>query len=296
MRNHSWFALFAVIVSAIFFAVCNSLVKSINTQISVSITSLVQCLVCFIYAIPWVYRQSFSAFKTNYMGLYVICAFSEVISIYPFYWSLHYIPLVDGILLNNTGPLWIPLFVLFIYQVKIAKQIWMGFIIGIIGIIFIIKPDSEIFQSASLLALLSGLGTGVVTFIIGILSKMESSKQILCHCFLLSACMLIPIACLQWQMPSLLDLTLMVLSGISLLLGTLSLSYGFKHGNVVILSPLLYLNVVFSGIIDWYFWHMTPSYEIYLGTFFVISGITITILFQSHYLDSPPVLYTRINR
>ena len=165
--------------------------------------------------------------------------------------SLKYIPLVNGMLLNNTHPIFVPLIMALIFKTKFSKYHSLGIAIGFLGIILILQPRIDsFFHLPSLIGLLSGLFCAVAIVVTRVLSKTESPTKIVFYFSLFS---LIPST--LFVLDDLQELTLKAFLfcapvGVFGALYQQTLSLALKSAQPSLVSPLLlflaYSSIIFS--------------------------------------------------
>ena len=94
--------------------------------------------------------------------------------------SILYIPIVNGTLLFNTAPLFIPLLMTVFLKKKVEKSTWFAVLIGFVGIIIIIKPTEAIFtQTGNLVGLFSGFCLAIAYLLMKSLSGTDPNIRII---------------------------------------------------------------------------------------------------------------------
>jgi drug/metabolite transporter (DMT)-like permease len=267
-----------IFIGTLSFAICNALVKYIGKDFPISMIFFVQSVTSILYLLPWILKSGMQELKTKKLGLQIIRGLAEVVGISALFLSFRYISLANGILLNNLSVLFVPLLLFLLKGVKIQKNLWLGLLIGLLGVTFVLKPDQEIFQWGSILALISGLITGYVLILLNELGKSESSNRINVYCFATCIIVLLPIILFTWQTPSFSQLIFMVLSGVALVLATTFYNHAFRIGRVEFVSPFVYLTVFFGGLFDFFFWNDLPSMITTIGALLIILGGILTIV------------------
>lgn len=268
------------IISSFSFALMSVFVKLIGNDLSTSILLFFRFAVSLVLIIPWIiFDESFS-FKIQQPISYMIRILAALFSLFCIFYVIKYIPLVDALLLNNTAPLFVPMFVFMLTGATTPKKAIFGIILGFIGVAIILKPTKEIFSFIASVALLSGILSALAIVQMRLISKTSTTVQMLFYYFLVSTVISAIPALWQWENPQNLTIWLYLL-GIGIF-GTLfqtfaTLSYALSP--VRLMSPLVFLSVVFGGIFDWLLWNNLPSLLTIIGALCVISGATITVYF-----------------
>src|SRR5207244_1284592 len=111
------------------------------------------------------------------------------------------VPLLDGVLQQNSAPLWVPFVAMIWVRKKLPISVWLGSMVGFVGIVLILKPGAEMLQPGVVLGILSGVSLGVALVAIKRLSYTEPTNRILFYYFLFGTIVTLPFALLQWVMP-----------------------------------------------------------------------------------------------
>lgn len=210
--------------------------------------------------------------KTNQLGMHLLRAIASSAAMYSLYFSLHYIPLVNANLLTLTYPLFALILTTIFYKEKTRKSSWIAMIIGFIGISFILKPTSSLFQIASGIGLFSGLAAALGILGIRELSKHEHTYTIMFYYTIISLILSGILIIFFWKTPD--SKTVLELFGVGIFgmfyqeFLTRALSYAPPY----IPTSLMYLSVVFSSIFGVLIWGYIPDYLSWIGILLVCVG------------------------
>jgi len=267
-------------ISAFFFALMSVLVKKIGSNLPTSMLLFFRFGTSLILILPWVIKSPNFSFKVQQPARYAIRIVSALLGLFFVFYTIKFIPLVDVLLLNNTAPLFVPIVALLLIGVKTSHKAYAGIFLGFIGVVIILNPGHEIISPAALMALASGVLVAIAIVQIRILSKTSSATQMLFYYFLVSTIICGAFTFFEWRSPPNLT-TWLLLVGIGLC-GTIYQTLAtltYATAPVRLMSPLIFLMVVFGGFFDWLVWHHTPSLLTILGALLVIIGAGITIYF-----------------
>lgn len=202
---------------------------------------------------------------------FVRAAFSMGINYFLFY-ALLYIPLVNAVLLVNTVPLIVPFLAYFFLKQKINHRVWLPIVVGFIGVAVVLHPHGNVFEPASLLALAGALCTSSSVLILRKLSNDHSPESLILYFFLFSTLITFVVAMFFWV--SITKAALLWCMLIALLFfGTqLFLIYALIYSPAIIVSMLLYSNIIYSSIIALIFWHNDFTKATLFGILLIVSG------------------------
>lgn len=191
--------------------------------------------------------------------------------------AIQFIPIVNGTLLFNAAPLFLPFLAILFLKEKIAKSIWLAVFIGFVGITIIIKPTEAIFtQIGNLIGVASGMFLAIAFFLMKILTKTEPSERIIFYYLGIGTLIQIPLLMfVQVPHPSI-SIIYAMLSGITLLCTQLCLARAYKYATAHQVGVYQYTAVAFVGIIEWIVWDHVPPLRDLIGILLVVfAGIII---------------------
>lgn len=217
--------------------------------------------------------------KTQHLKLHVLRAIGSMTIMLLLYYSLAYIHLVDANLLFMTNPLFVPIFTLLLFHKSTSKKNWLFIIAAFIGITLIIKPGYELFNPASLIALSSGIIAGLTILIIRILSTHDHPHTCMFYYFSMAFLLSGIISIFHWETPNLHVLLLLLPVGI---FGTAYQEFlirASQYAQARIVATLMYISVIFSGLIGWQIWGEIPDLLSWIGIILVCTGSILTLFF-----------------
>jgi len=236
--------------------------------------------VSWLALVPFLMRKKKISLKTEHFFLHVLRLIFGVGIIYLLVPALKLIPLVDGVMLNNSAPLFIPLIAFLWIKQPLNHSIWIALLCGLIGIGLILKPHENIFNVGGMLALASGFCMAFSWVSIRKLTYTEPVLRILFY-FLTMATLITAIP-LFWTwsfFPFMVWLDLLVI-GFFYFATTALFAYACKLISVTLVSILFYFTIVFTALLDWLVWHRLPDLFTVIGILLVILGGILSILLE----------------
>jgi drug/metabolite transporter (DMT)-like permease len=272
-------------ITAFFFvAVCSALVKGVSdTRLPTPVIVFFESLIPLTAIVIWHLRQGIRKFSlaTKHPGLQITQGVVGFLTSYLLYLAVRSIPTVNGVLLNTSAPLFIPVICFFWFRTRIDLKLLLSIALGFIGIIMILKPSSAIFhQPADLIALLSGVAVAFDDIILGRLesSGEERTDVTLFYVFLMTTIISGLLAIPVWQTPAGSQWFYLLAIGSGFLGIQLFLVLALGLAPVTTVSPFMYFGVIFAGLIDWIFWDMIPDILTVAGIVLVVAGAIGSIL------------------
>ena len=201
-----------------------------------------------------------------------------VIQIAVFFIALQTISLVDGVLLRDAAPLFVPILLWLFWKEHVPRRLWLGIVIGFVGVALILHPNYARFEAGYLY----GLASGILYAWQSILSRRvnlegEPILRTLCYIFAAGIVLFAIPAFLQWQPLPTETWIHLVFVGVLLVAGSALLLLGLQYAPAYVLAPLGYTAVLFSAALDWWVFGLVPHGLTILGGVIVVASSILII-------------------
>lgn len=265
------------IVGFFFMAVFGLFSKFALQSTSIVWVSFIAYLTGTLVLIPYIARKGSGYLKSEHYSFLIGRAVFGTLASFLYTISIKYIPLVNGTLLFNTAPIFIPILAYLFLKTTIQKYIQLAIAIGFVGIIVIIKPTEAIFtQTGNLIALGSGLSLAIAYLLMKLLTVTDPGIRIIFYYLGIGTLIQLPLLFFEGSVPGVGGLSFAALSGIVLVVAQLALVNGYKYAEASQIGVYQYSSVVYVAFLDWLFWGVTISRQEILGIIIVtLAGIVI---------------------
>jgi drug/metabolite transporter (DMT)-like permease len=237
-----------------------------------------QYAISFLVFVPAALTSGVNHLKTDHFWLQLFRSLAGSLCQLLFFVAVSSMPLVDSVLLSNAAPLFIPLVVYVWFRKTVQPLVWVSLLIGLAGVIMIIKPGPQMFQQpASLIALLAGLFSAIALVATNKLAETEPPTRILIYNFGLSTTLLIPVCFWVWKPLRAEQWLLLVGVGCFYALTQYLIILAYRYASAAELSPFNYTVVLFSGLLGWLFFGTVPDGLAIFGTVLICAGGILSI-------------------
>ncbi len=154
IEKHPLKGIWLCLVAYLFASLIGICVKSMTTQVPLTVILCYQNIVCLVLLIPTIFKNGINQLNTNNVIDYVVRIVSGIGCSLTLFYVIRFVPISEALLYQYSAPLWIPFIMMIRLGVRLEKNIWYGIIIGFIGIIFILKPNAPQAQLVSLIGVL----------------------------------------------------------------------------------------------------------------------------------------------
>lgn len=212
-----------------------------------------------------------------------------------FYLSMAALPLAETVSIFFSAPIFITVFSVIALGEKVEISSWIAVVVGFIGVIIMLRPGSNMFDPAALLALLSAVLYAVASIITRRLGKTETGVSmafypavmyiIFATAFTLmlnssnagpSTHPSLAFLLREWRLPAQEDLILLIAIGFIAAAGFYCLSQAYRLAQPSVIAPFEYIAVPLSVIWSYLFFKDAPGYQSAIGVLLIVgSGLYI---------------------
>lgn len=223
-----------------------------------------------------VWMRSLLLFRIKNLKGQILRAVILIVSTLFSFAGLKELPLATAVVISFSGPLVITALAPTLLQEQVGWRRWAAVSVGFMGVVVIIRPGTDAFQSASLLILAATLGSAMRDIVTRRLCATETSLSILW--FTMVAATLTGFATLPlgWQPIRPDDMILFAAAGVLLTGSHYLLIEAFRLAEAALVAPFNYANIIWALIIGYLIWGDLPDRWTYVGTaVIVVSGLYI---------------------
>jgi len=275
------FAIPLILLASIFMALMGATVKFGSANLTAESMVFWRNFVSMIILLPWLlfYPPKGALpkkIKTKQWRIHLVRGVCSFFAAFLYFYSLKFLDLTSATLLFNTIPIFVPIIVFIWKKIIIQHRLWWAIGIAFLGIIMILHPGGKIFQYASLLALLSGIVGAISLVALRFAHYSESPPVMLFYlfniCMICSGIISLFTFKANWMNLNAFDFRLLILLGIFGFLYQFCLNSAIKFAPIRLLSPFIYMAVIFTMILDKVIWKVSFSPLTYVGFVLIVLG------------------------
>lgn len=282
IEKHPLKGIWLCMVAYLFASLIGICVKSMTTEVPLTVILFYQNIVCLLLLIPEIRKNGIIQLKTNNVTDYVVRIISGIGCSLTLFYVIRFIPISEALLYQYSAPLWIPFIMMIWLGVRLKKDIWYGIIIGFIGIIFILRPNASQAQLISLIGILCGIFQGISVVSVRRLSLKEPAFRILFYNFFFGTLIFFPFVLSSDVLLQSRDYLLLLGVGLITYLAQRFFTLSFQYANATTLGPICYTAILFSGLLGWLIWNEVIETITLFGMMLVIFGCLLSIKMSSN--------------
>ena len=266
-----------VVFAGACFAGVGTFVQLASPQAGEYVVSFWGFAVGAIVVVPLALLRGRTYLASKHSRVLIVRSVIGIVQVVALFIALQSISLVDGILLRDAAPLWIPVLLTVFWRESMPKRLWFGIVLGFLGMALVLHPSYSTFE----VGYVFGLGCGILYAFQSILSRRldqagEPILRMLCYIFITGVVLMALPAALQWGPMSTETWIQMGLCGGLVLISTTCLLNAYLYAPAYVLAPFGYSAVVFSALVDWLVFDRVPNQWTVIGAVLVaVAGLMI---------------------
>jgi len=208
--------------------------------------------------------------ETQKIKLHLVRAFGGAFAMTFLYLGLKYLPIADAITISFAAPIFATIFSILFLNETVRFIRWFAIILGMAGVIIVLKPGTDLFTYYSFYPILFCLGFATISIAIKKLSKTEPDYLIaLYFTFVLILFGTVSIY-FGWVPNKAEDIIFLIMIGLSGSIGNIFLTKSIREADVSLVTPIKYLSLVFAILAGIFIFNEKLSYLTVAGACLII--------------------------
>jgi len=265
-----------MMASAVFFGFMAIAIRFASSELHPFEIAFFRNLFGLLFALPLLIRAGPGLLRTDKLPLYFLRCVIGIFSMLAGFWSIVNLPLAQAVALSYSTPLWVTLGAVLVLHEVVRARRWSAVIIGFLGVLVIVRPGTDGFTTASLVAVTAAFLSGCVAISIKFLSRTEHPDAIVVYTTLLWVPMSLLPALTVWEWPTLAGWGWVALAGFLGTAGHMCWTRAFKLGDASALTPLSFVQLPLVATLAWLLfgealdsWTLVGSVIIFLSTAYI---------------------------
>ena len=281
--NKKLLAILLFVTATFFGSIMGVFMRLAQSDINVFTASFLRFGIGFIIILPYLFYSKFNVYKTNNIKLHFIRGIINVPIMYVGFAALMFIPLEQIQALHFIIPIIVTFLAVFFFKEKIRFVRISALIIGLIGMLVMLRPGIIEINIGVYMVLFSSMIWSFIIIITKYLSKNDSPITILTYQYSLVTFFSFFIVIFFWEMPSSIIFLYTFLAALSGTVLHLALIYSYKLVDLTLIQPFTFLSLIWASLFGYYIFGEKPDIFTWLGAIIIFSGVLI-IFYRESYL------------
>jgi len=259
-----------MLAAALLFAVMSVMVKLLSHGLPNAVIVFVRSALSLLVLLPTILRRGTSQLRTRHLKEHIVRGTMGMGGMYCLFYVIAKLGLAEGLLLNYSLPLFIPLVERVWLGEPTPRGIWRPLGLGMLGLVFILKPGAGLFQSAALVGALGAVFSATAQVGVRRLTRSESVTKIVFYFSVSSTAIGLVPALWVWVTPLPSSIPAIIGMALAGTLAQLLMTRAYQLAPAAQVGPFIYGSVVFAALLDWLLFSRHPDGLSSLGTALVI--------------------------
>lgn len=200
-----------------------------------------------------------SPLRTQRPVLQILRALGVTLSSILFVMGLQYLPIADATASSFVAPLFVTALSIPMLGETIGWRRWTATVVGLVGVMIVVRPGGSGFQPASLLPVASALTWAFAMIITRMMSRTESPTTTLAYSAMIGFAIVSAMVPFVWQPLTWTFLLMGLFIGVSSTVGHWLLVTAFRYADASLLAPFSYLQLLWASIFGYLLFTVLPD-------------------------------------
>lgn len=247
--------------------------REVTREIHVLQLMELRSVIGFFMLLPLVfYYGGFAAMATKRPLLHISRNVAHYFGQAMWLWALTLIPLAPLIAIEFTAPLWTAVLAVAILGEKMSARKIVALVLGIVGVIIIVRPGAQTMDPGHLVVLAAAVGFGVSVVMVKSLTRTESVVRIIFWMLVIQSVIgLIP-AIYYWQWPSAGIWPWILVAAFCGSFAHYCMAQALVYADATVVTPMDFLRVPLTAMLGYLVYHEGIDAVTAAGTVLILLG------------------------
>jgi drug/metabolite transporter (DMT)-like permease len=264
--------LYMVCATAVFggsSAVSKWLVESYPVGEILFTRTLIALIACSLVILP---QTGLAVFHTHRLPSHALRGVSQSCSQVFLLIAFSMMPLASATAINFSAPLFATLTSMAMLREPVRPARWAALAIGFLGVLLVVRPGPDTFQTGALFALANAVLFGTVTAGVRGMTATESAQTLTMYQMVMLSAIFALLLPFGFLMPTPFDATVMLFNGLANAVGQYWWTRALHLAPTSAVAPFQYLSLVWAIILGLLMWGDVPTLHLIIGSAIVVGS------------------------
>jgi len=208
----------------------------------------------------------------NQPGFHLLRSLMLTLATLFFFTAIKTNPIPNALTLLFVSPLIVAMLAPFFLGERFDVFIGIGVLVGFVGVVIVLQPDTEQFRPSLIYALVAGFCYALYIITTRKLSLSGPPLLTLFYTAMVGTLVLGPMAVSDWVVPDLAGILMAAAMGLVAATSHFMIIKAFECATASELSPFGYFEIVVAMILSFFVFKFVPTYEALIGLIIIISS------------------------
>ncbi len=279
------FPVFAMLLAVASFSAMDACLKALTAHYPPLQIAALRGLVSLPLVLLWIgWAGGFGQLLRVRWALHLVRGVLSVLMLSSFAYGLITLPLTEAYALFFIAPLLLTALSVPILGEQVGWRRWLAIAIGLIGVLWVLRPTgSGMISLAGLAILLSALCYAFSSLIVRILGRTDSTQSMVFWMITMLSVFATLAAWPDWVPVRVEDSYWLLGIAFTGALGQWAITEAFRRGEASVIAPLEYSALVWGVLLDWLIWQVAPEGRVLVGAC-IVAGCGIYLIYRENAL------------
>jgi drug/metabolite transporter (DMT)-like permease len=261
-----------IIGSTVFLASSDAMAKYLSLTLPAIEIAWIRFLVFVLIVLPAALTATPHAFRSTRPGLQAFRGAALLSSSVFFITGLRFLPIAAASATSFVAPIFVTALSIAFLGENVGIRRWLATIVGLFGVIIIVRPGSNAFDPAALFPVVSAFAWACTLIMTRMISGKDRAITTMAYSSVVGLCILTALVPLSWAAPSWRDIALGVAVGVASTTGQWIVVLAFRYADASVLAPFSYSQLVWATIFGFLVFGEVPDIFTLIGAAVIIGS------------------------
>lgn len=266
-------ALLLLASSAFLFASMGVLIRLASITVDNATIVFFRNAIGLLFILPLVLRSGVNNLKTTKLWMHLWRSVIGLIAMYGFFYAIAHMKLSNAMVFTYSSPIFIPLIAWLFLKEKMTVWMCITAVVGLIGVLFVAKPNEGLFNLLSLVGLVASFCAAMAFVTVRALTDTEPPVRIVFYFCLISTLISAIPMFWHWRSYSVQEWLYLIAAGLLATSSQLLMSHAYKLAPAGKIGPANYLAIIFAGLCAAVLWQEYPDFYSCIGFILIMLAL-----------------------
>ena len=263
-----------MLLSGLLFVGVTVIVRYLGTNMPAVEAALIRYVFGLIFLIPMIIRFPWRELNRNRLTLYSLRGLAHGVAVMLWFYVMARIPIAEITAVGYTTPIFTAVGAVLIFRERIHARRFGAILVGLIGMLVILRPGLEVVQAGSLSMVVAALCFAVSYLFTKKLTFSESPTNILVMLSIVCTLVLLPGGIMQWRDPTATELFWLALTALFATCGHYAMTRSIAAAPLTVIQPFSFLQLVWAVTFGFLLFGEIPDIWVITGGLIILCAVT----------------------
>lgn len=272
LRDDPLRGILLVVVAVFFFSCSDATAKFLGHTLPPIEIGWMRYIGFTLLVTPLMLRGGWRRLRTTRPGLQVLRGLGLLGSALFFIIGLRHLPLAEAAATSYVSPVFVTILSLLVLRETIRARRWAAVLVGLLGVLIVIRPGGAAFQPAAVFPILSAMSWACGIVITRMMAGREEQSTTLIWSALTGLVVLTALVPFDFTMPTPYEMALGGFIGLVSTTAQWLLIQAYRYGEASVLAPYSYIQLIWSAGLGYLVFDAVPDEWTFVGAGVIIAS------------------------